>query len=402
MSVDKVATMFEDVDNSLAQWQEKLINSKEVVFTTSIKMPPVLAEVTMVTAETLATLCSKLHSLVQGGESESEKLAQCHRMCMTALRYMEVQQFAQTTNTLAGMTLDERWKEMRTMHTHLCKKTQLYKWLELGCLVRRPNLQYQAVLMTHNAFRKTIKSLSKVQPLVKAFAEMIPADSRLNWGPYDLHTDRFTVMQMPANLIAAMDKLLMCKLVEQTRNRGSPVAMKSKKMDENHLQLLVGLQEKSPLRSFLENVATPVKQEVASPELVFKLGYAMLSLENGDEQERHNDCDDAIFDQIGRPLERGNMPLSVLASLQEGTKLIIWRGAIGPEPIGSFTRMQLTLKRGEILVFRGDLDHAGASYKQENFRAFLHLDHKRAPQTDREDAVAFITNLKVIDGFSQS
>jgi hypothetical protein len=142
---------------------------------------------------------------------------------------------------------------------------------------------------------------------------------------------------------------------------------------------------------FLENVATLVKQEVASPELVFNLGYAMLSLENGDEQERHNDCDNGIFKQIGQPLERGNMPLSVLASLQEGTKLTIWQGAIGQEPIGSFTRMQLTLNRGEILVFRGDLDHAGASYKQENFRAFLYLDHERAPRTDKGDAMAFIT-----------
>jgi hypothetical protein len=198
-------------------------------------------------------------------------------------------------------------------------------------------------------------------------------------------------MQMLASLIAATDKLPMCELVEQTRNHGSPVAIKSKKMDKNCLQLLVGPQEKSPLRSFLENVATLVKQEVVSPELVFNLGHAMLSLENSDEQEHHNDCDDAIFDQIGRPLKPGNMPLSVLASLQEGTKLIIWRGAIGQEPIGSFTRIQLTLKRGEILVFRGDFDHAGAWYKQENFRAFLCLDHKRAPRTDKGDAVAFIT-----------
>jgi hypothetical protein len=130
---------------------------------------------------------------------------------------------------------------------------------------------------------------------------------------------------------------------------------------------------------------------VPSPELVFNLRYTMLSLENGNEQECHNDCDDAIFKQIGWPLKRGNMPLSVLASLQEGTKLIIWRGVIGQEPTGLYTRMQLTLKHSEILVFRGDLDNTGASYKQENFRAFLYLDHERAPRADKGDAVAFIT-----------
>jgi hypothetical protein len=248
MLVDEAATMFWEVDNSLAQWQEKLINSKEVVVTTMIKTPAVLAEVTTVMAETLAAVCNTLHSLEQGRETDNEKLTQCSRTCTTALLYLEVQHFLQATNMVVSKTFDKRWKEMRTMHTHLCKKTQLYKWMELGHLVHRcPNLQYQAVLTTHNAFRKTVKWLGKVQPLMKAFVEMIPTDSRLNWGPYDLHTDGFTVMQMPASLIAAMDKLPMCKLMEQTRNHGSPVAIKSKKMDKNCLQVLVGPQEKSPL-----------------------------------------------------------------------------------------------------------------------------------------------------------
>jgi hypothetical protein len=123
----------------------------------------------------------------------------------------------------------------------------------------------------------------------------------------------------------------------------------------------VGPQEQSALQSFLENVTTLVKQEAARLQLVFNLGYTMLSLENGDKQERHND----------QPLEWGNMPLLVLASLQEGTKLIMWWGAPGQEPIGSFMRMQLTLKQGEILVFRRDLDNAGALYNQAKFRTFL-------------------------------
>jgi hypothetical protein len=231
MSVDEVATMFQEVDDSLVLWPEKLINSKEVVVTTTIKTPAVLAEVTTVTAETLTAVCSKLHSFEQGGEPENRKLAQCGTMCTTALLYLELQQFVQATNMLAGTTLDEQWKEMRTMHTHLCKKTQLYKWLELGRLVCHcPNLQYQAVLTTHNTFRKTVKWLGKVMPLVQAFAEMIPADSRVNSGPYDLHTDGFTVLQMVANLIAEMEALPMGQLVEQTQTR-SPVAMKSEMMD---------------------------------------------------------------------------------------------------------------------------------------------------------------------------
>jgi hypothetical protein len=90
MSVDKVATMFQDLENSLAEWQEKLINSKKIVFTTTIKTPAVLAEVTTVTAETLTTICNKLHSFEQGMGTENEKLAQCCTSCMTAFLYMKV------------------------------------------------------------------------------------------------------------------------------------------------------------------------------------------------------------------------------------------------------------------------------------------------------------------------
>jgi hypothetical protein len=83
---------------------------------------------------------------------------------------------------------------------------------------------------------------------------------------------------MLADLIAVMEALTMCQLVEQTRTRSSLVVMKSKKMDKNRLQLLVGLQEKSPLQSFLENITTLGKQEVASPKLVFNLGYTSCLL----------------------------------------------------------------------------------------------------------------------------
>jgi hypothetical protein len=53
--------------------------------------------------------------------------------------------------------------------------------------------------------------------------------------------------------------------------------------------------------------------------------------------------------------------------------------------------MQLSLMCHEILVFRCDLDQAHALYNQENFHAFLYLDHKCTPCTDKGDAVALLT-----------
>jgi hypothetical protein len=158
----------------------------------------------------------------------------------------------------------------------------------------------------------------------------------------------------------------------------------------------VGPQEKSPLRLFLENVATLVKQEVASPEPVFNLGYAMLSLKNSDEQERHNDWDNGIFKRNG--CKQGNMLL--LAPPQEWTKLIIWRKVIGQEPTGSFTRMQLTLKCSKILVFRGNLDHAGALYNQENFAPFSTWTTSAHHAETKRTQWCSSPTKKVIDSFS--
>jgi len=54
-------------------------------------------------------------------------------------------------------------------------------------------------------------------------------------------------------------------------------------------------------------------------------------------------------------------PLGVLVALEDGTRFE--------------TRAKThTLSRGDVLVFRGDLMHAGAAYDRENTRMHLYLD----------------------------
>lgn len=83
------------------------------------------------------------------------------------------------------------------------------------------------------------------------------------------------------------------------------------------------------------------------------------------------------------------MPLSVLVCLMPETTLNVWPSSI---KLTSLTEELLSkakvihckvekLEPGDILVFRGDLVHAGSSYENENIRLHAFLDSPLVPRT---------------------
>ena len=70
----------------------------------------------------------------------------------------------------------------------------------------------------------------------------------------------------------------------------------------------------------------------------------------------------------------GNMPGAMMLSLQEDTRLYTY----GWQSQGVLTSDEkvLTLGVGDLLLFRGDLVHAGAEYTQQNTRVHVYLDIK--------------------------
>ena len=71
----------------------------------------------------------------------------------------------------------------------------------------------------------------------------------------------------------------------------------------------------------------------------------------------------------------GNMPGGMLLSLQEGTKLYVygWRNAY----VFESDEVEVKLGVGDMLLFRGDLIHAGADYVTQNIRVHCSFDVKR-------------------------
>jgi hypothetical protein len=69
-------------------------------------------------------------------------------------------------------------------------------------------------------------------------------------------------------------------------------------------------------------------------------------------------------------LADADMPLSVLLAIQPGTKLWVFPRGCGDEESAFLARVEV----GDIMVWRGDLVHAGAGYAEEHVRVHAYVD----------------------------
>ena len=78
------------------------------------------------------------------------------------------------------------------------------------------------------------------------------------------------------------------------------------------------------------------------------------------------------------------IPLALVVCLMPNTTLRVWpkshRLVTGNSECTSIECQKLSLTPGDIVVFRGDLVHAGSEYEQENFRVHYYLDSPLVPR----------------------
>lgn len=107
--------------------------------------------------------------------------------------------------------------------------------------------------------------------------------------------------------------------------------------------------------------------------------FVIHSRPNCQDQAAH--CDYVPNPSLGTvPDER--MPLAALVSMMPGTTLNVWPKSIRlstlnealVEQIPSIKCRVVKLNAGDMIVFRGDLVHAGSSYKKDNYRLHTFLD----------------------------
>ena len=82
------------------------------------------------------------------------------------------------------------------------------------------------------------------------------------------------------------------------------------------------------------------------------------------------------------------MPLLIIIAIMPGTKIDLWPKSIRLTTAESFTyadmkpipRMVAELDRGDVLIFRGDMIHAGSAYDVENIRLHAFIDSPVVPR----------------------
>ena len=95
-------------------------------------------------------------------------------------------------------------------------------------------------------------------------------------------------------------------------------------------------------------------------------------------QEQAPHCDWNVFDFSGDDCD--GCPYGFLLCIDETCELVVWESShltvrlsqIDEERLPE--KKRIYLKRGDVLIFRGDLIHAGASYETENIRLHCYLD----------------------------
>jgi len=94
----------------------------------------------------------------------------------------------------------------------------------------------------------------------------------------------------------------------------------------------------------------------------------MCSLPHCKEQRSHTD----FFVGSKKWTGTSQVAASALVALQDDSKFVYY-----PFGEGETKKRTVSLMKGDMLLFRGDLKHSGAAYKEENFRLHWYMNTQR-------------------------
>ncbi len=139
--------------------------------------------------------------------------------------------------------------------------------------------------------------------------------------------------------------------------------------------------KKQNMKNFIKNTNEYLKTNINS-KLDINNWVIIKSLPNCHGQAAH--CD---YAQVGNIMNVQNdlMPLSVIIALQPDTKLDVWPKSIRNSKIKmpkQINKLTLNINTGDMIVFRGDLVHAGSEYDKENYRLHAFMDSSKVPRTN--------------------
>lgn len=120
------------------------------------------------------------------------------------------------------------------------------------------------------------------------------------------------------------------------------------------------------------NMIKKVKTDLIQPANMkwnAKKWVALKSIKGGEEQDPHRDFPSMEIGEA-RIVEK-SCQAGLILGLMSDTKLIVYKKCFAEVDISK--RVELKFGRGDLIVFRGDLAHAGAAYDTTNYRVHAAL-----------------------------
>jgi hypothetical protein len=129
-----------------------------------------------------------------------------------------------------------------------------------------------------------------------------------------------------------------------------------------------GLLKKDMIPNILEQTQNII--DTLYPSLFLSDSVVLVSLPGCAEQKPHTDYDANSLNGISSSV----IPRGVLVALEENTTLEVWPGSHDTNKRG-IQKRTIRLDSGDVIIFRGDVVHAGSAYKSENTRIHIFADH---------------------------
>lgn len=94
------------------------------------------------------------------------------------------------------------------------------------------------------------------------------------------------------------------------------------------------------------------------------------------DQRAHCDWDPDLGQELTDDGVFGGYPLGALLALEPNTALNVWPNSIGFDPHTSYGHERIVFGAGDLLLFRADLIHSGASFGESNLRVHCFMDRR--------------------------
>lgn len=265
------------------------------------------------------------------------------------------------------------------------QQTQYRKYLKLGALLEKhPLLLKQSVVTSIrgwcvNKFHGT--SLT----LLELFTDLLPLSSNFHSTKPTLFLDSFEVRVWNCGVLGRNE---VRSLAPNVNRKTTKTIFNNDENDMKRRTRNCNDAECEPFKSFLVREGF---DEAMLNDFTF-----LFSMAGCEEQMIHSDFDgeeyEKVLEEMDDPMKQ---PLSALFSIMHGTRLMV-----RPQTFESRNNLEaaqslreIYLYPGEVLIFTGYLQHAGAEYKNSNIRVHCYIDcnnFKRKPFPDGDKSVGII------------